>query len=285
MYFASFHTLPDLEHPKRLTEKITWRKLYQHDPRFATFCDKIAVKDEIAKVIGRQHVIETLWTGTDPQDIPFDKLKPPYVIKVNHSTGGNIFVRAPQDIHRDEIITALRKHLAHSHAHRFREWGYLGIPRKVLVEPMLVAPNGQVPEDLKFFVYDGRVHFVHIDRNRFNGATRNLYDREWNRLPVKLRFPPILGPVPKPPNLGRMIELAETIGAQFDFVRVDLYSPPEGIFFGEMTFYPGAGLMPFVPWEWDLRFGEPWHLYGGKSKFETRKPKPDNGNYKLDDGS
>jgi hypothetical protein len=54
-----------------------------------------------------------------------------------------------------------------------------------------------------------------------------------------------------------MIDIAEKIGAQFDFVRVDLYSPPQGILFGEASFYPNSGLKAFVPEEWDYRFGEP----------------------------
>ena len=61
-------------------------------------------------------------------------------------------------------------------------------------------------------------------------------------------------------NLGQMINLAEKIGAQFDFVRVDLYSPPQGILFGEVTFYPYAGLEPIIPKEWDNKLGEPWKI-------------------------
>jgi len=57
-----------------------------------------------------------------------------------------------------------------------------------------------------------------------------------------------------------MINLAEKIGAPFDFVRVDLYSPPQGILFGEATFYPGSGLQPFIPEDWDNEFGEPWKI-------------------------
>jgi hypothetical protein len=41
---------------------------------------------------------------------------------------------------------------------------------------------------------------------------------------------------------------------------VDLYSPPQGILFGEVTFYPGAGLGVFIPKEWDNKFGEPWMI-------------------------
>jgi len=260
MYFARFRRLPNLRHPRTFTEKIAWRKLYQHNPQFPVFSDKIAVKEEIAKLIGEQYIIETLWAGDAPEDIPFDELEPPYVIKVNHSCGGNVFIRTAQEIKREEIVASMREQLAFSHGHRFREWGYSGIPHKVMVERMIEMPGGDVPEDYKFYVYHGRVHFIHLDCNRFRGHERNLYDREWNLLPVELRYPLISAPVSKPVNLDQMTMLAEKIGAQFDFVRVDLYSPPQGILFGEVTFYPGAGLVAFIPKEWNVRFGEPWQI-------------------------
>jgi len=260
MYIVNLRRLPNLRHPRTFNEKINWRKLYQHNPKFPVFSDKIAVKAEIAKLIGEQHIIETLWVGTNPEDIPFEVLKPPYVIKVNHSCGGNVFIRSAQDIKRERIVAFMREQLGISHGHRFREWGYLAIPRKLLVERMIEMPGGDGREDYKFFTYHGRVHFILLDRDLVGGHTRNYYDREWNLLPVKRQYPSTSEPVSKPTNLGEMINLAENIGAQFDFVRVDLYSPPQGIFFGEATFYPAAGLGPFIPKEWDNRFGEPWKI-------------------------
>jgi hypothetical protein len=260
MYFASFRRLPNLRNPRTFNEKIAWRKLYQHNPKFTIFSDKIAAKAEIAKLIGEQHIIETLWVGSNPEDIPFDSLKPPYVIKVNHSSGRNVFIRTAQDIKRDEIMASMREQLRFSHGHKFREWGYLGIPHKVLVERMVEMPGDDGREDYKLFTYHGRVHFILLDRVRVGGHTRNYYDREWNPLPVKREYPPTSEPVSKPVNLGEMINLAEKIGGQFDFVRVDLYSPPQGILFGETTFYPAAGVGPFIPREWDNRFGEPWKI-------------------------
>src|SRR5208337_492895 len=145
MYFATFRRLPNLRNPRTLNEKIACRKLYQHNPLFPVFSDKIAVKGEIAKLIGEQYIIGTLWAGDAPEDIPFDELEPPYVIKVNHSCGGNVFIRTAQEIKREEIVASMREQLAFSHEHRFREWGYSGIPHKVMVERMIEMPGGDVP--------------------------------------------------------------------------------------------------------------------------------------------
>jgi hypothetical protein len=58
--------------------------------------------------------------------------------------------------------------------------------------------------------------------------------------------------------LGRMIEGAELLGAEFDFVRVDLYDCNGHPRFGEMTFYPGSGLDPVDPPALDLTMGALW---------------------------
>ena len=260
LHYGVFRRLPDLKHPKTFNEKIAWRKLYQRSPQFPLFSDKIAVKAEIARLIGERHIVETLWTGAAPEAIPFEDLAPPYVVKVNHSHGGSLFIRTARDVRKGTIVSSMREQLGLSHGRRFREWGYLGISPRVLIERMVESPNAGLPDDYKFFVYHGRAHFIQFVCNRPRGLRLNFYDREWNLLPAKLRYPRTSEPVPKPPNLGEMIEIAEKIGAQFDFVRVDLYSPPLGILFGEVTFYPNAGLEPFTPEEWDLRFGEPWRL-------------------------
>ena len=68
MYFRRFRRLPNLRNPRTFNEKIAWRKLYQHNPLFPIFSDKVAVKAEIAKLIGEQHITETLWVGSNPHD-------------------------------------------------------------------------------------------------------------------------------------------------------------------------------------------------------------------------
>lgn len=260
MYARHFYVLPNLKNPKSFNEKIAWRKLFQVNPSFKNFADKIVVKDEIAKLVGSQHVIETLWIGTDPQAIPFERLQPPYVIKANHSSGNNIIIRSAQDIDKPAIMASLKKQLATDYAAFFRERGYSGIVRKIMIERLLDNGKGDVPEDYKFFVYHGRVHFIQVDYARFSEHTRNFYTREWKLLPVILTYPQPSDAKSKPEHLPQMLAIAEKIGSHFDFVRVDLYATPQGIFFGEATFYPGGGIEKFANPASDLLFGEPWHI-------------------------
>lgn len=58
-----------------------------------------------------------------------------------------------------------------------------------------------------------------------------------------------------PENLEDMISLADFLSQDFKFLRVDLYNVHGLIYFGELTFYPAAGMGAFVPSEWDDKIG------------------------------
>jgi len=53
--------------------------------------------------------------------------------------------------------------------------------------------------------------------------------------------------------------VAEKLGADFDFIRVDLYQPNgECVVFGELTVAHGSGEERFTPQEYDFKLGELW---------------------------
>lgn len=58
-----------------------------------------------------------------------------------------------------------------------------------------------------------------------------------------------------PNNLSRMIDIAQKLSNGFKFLRVDLYNVNENIYFGELTFYPAAGIGSFAPEKWDKTIG------------------------------
>ena len=61
---------------------------------------------------------------------------------------------------KEKILTFFKKQLAHDHSWPLREWGYAAIPHRLLAERMVEMPDGDAPEDYKFFVYGGRVHYI-----------------------------------------------------------------------------------------------------------------------------
>ncbi len=65
-----------------------------------------------------------------------------------------------------------------------------------------------------------------------------------------------------PSNLDEMLAVAENLAYGLDFVRVDLYSVHNRVYFGEMTHYPGNGFERFDPAWYDAYFGSFWKTAG-----------------------
>ena len=53
-----------------------------------------------------------------------------------------------------------------------------------------------------------------------------------------------------------MIGLAEELSKSLRFARTDFYYLNNHIYFGEITFYPSSGFVPFIPEGWDERLGK-----------------------------
>lgn len=53
-----------------------------------------------------------------------------------------------------------------------------------------------------------------------------------------------------------MKEAAQILCKDFPFVRVDFFVANNTWYFAELTFTPGAGMMPFNPEKFDLEWGK-----------------------------
>jgi hypothetical protein len=137
-------------------------------------------------------------------------------------------------------------------------WAYSKVKPRILVEELLLS-DGQIPKDYKFFVFRGSVGLVQVDQDRFAGHRRNLYTPRWEKLEIEYVYPP--GPSdPRPTKLEEMVAVAERLGDQIDFARVDLYNIGDRVVFGEITAYPEGGYGRFDPPEFDARLGALWQL-------------------------
>ena len=76
----------------------------------------------------------------------------------------------------------------------------------------------------------------------------DFYDIEWKRVDFTYnKFKKSDHVLPVPPQFEDMKKLARELSAPFPYVRVDFYNPPGKIIFGELTFFPGSGLLPLIP--------------------------------------
>jgi hypothetical protein len=247
---------PDLRNPRTFNEKIQSRKMNGNHAEFARWADKLLAKEFAGRVLGSSFIVPTLWHGPRLPHLPERHWPLPLVIKSNHGTGRNIFLRTAADLANPQLESLCQRWMTSpSHPH-LKEHFYELIDRQLLIEPFL----GENIPDYKFYVFHGRVHCIHVDTDRFLRHKRNFYDRSWRRLPFSVRYPQDPRDIEPPTHLGEMVEAAELLGVGFDFVRVDFYDMPAGPKFGEMTFTPGGGYERFTPPEWDGILGSYWRL-------------------------
>lgn len=112
--------------------------------------------------------------------------------------------------------------------------------------------------DYKFFCFNGEPKYCQVIRDRHINETIDFYDMEWNHMPF-VGLNPIAKngatPVEKPANLGVMKDICCRLSKDLKFSRIDLYLIDEKVYFGEITFYPAAGLGKFTPTEWNEHMG------------------------------
>lgn len=101
-----------------------------------------------------------------------------------------------------------------------------------------------MPDDYKFFCFNGKVKFFKVDFGRFIEHHANYYSPAGELLDFgeKGLEPDYSKKIDLPDNLSEMIRIAEALSDKEPFLRVNLYNIQGKIYFGELTFFPAGGL-------------------------------------------
>lgn len=263
LYFLRQHGYwPDFLNARTFSEKVWNRMLYDRDPRWTLLSDKLSVRDYVASKIGADHLVPLLWWGSDPDKLPWHQLPSQFVIKATHGCGYNIAVTEKAQTSRESIKRKLIAWLKENYClDRFFgvEWAYKNIEPHIIVEPFL-GENDKAPTDYKFLCFSGRVEYIQVDYDRFERHAEQFFDRDFNRVWVRVGYPQYSGSARLPNNIGEMIGIAESLAQGLHFIRVDLYSVDDRIYFGELTCYPSWGTSRITPREYDFVFGAKWPM-------------------------
>jgi hypothetical protein len=252
-----------LLHPRRFTEKMQWRKLFELDPLFAVLSDKLAARDFVAARVGPGRQADVLWVGDDPDAIPFDRLVPPYALKSTHASGHTIIVRDAAALDVAAARAAARGWLTHCHGMALNEPGYIHVPRRLIVERLLLRPDGTLPLERKLYVYGGRAIFIRTNTPDGHGhhCYGDVHSRDWSWLPITWEVPAHPTPLSRPARLAEIIDLAERLGAGLSHCRVDIYDRDEASpMVGEITLYSQSGLAVYPDPATDFIMGAPWTI-------------------------
>ena len=256
--FPALGYWPRIRTPRSLNEKIMHRMLFTDNEFYSKIADKWEVREYVDEKIGDHILTDVPHVTDDPETIPFDDLPQKFVIKPTHSCGNVIIVEDKDKRDFNGIKDTCQTWLNTKYGDNTNEYWYQDIKPQILIEEYIESGERKAPLDYKFFVFHGEVKFIQIDFGRFSEHKMTLYSPKWEMLDFKKDYP--RGPdLEKPSDLEQMREMAETLGEDFEFARVDLYNPNEGeIRFGEITLSPGAGHSGFDPTQADFEVGKYW---------------------------
>ena len=259
-YRASMGKKINWKNPKTYNEKLQWLKLYDHNPLYTTLVDKYAVKKYVADRIGEKFVIPTLGVWNHFDDIDFDALPDQFVLKCTHDSGGLVIVTDKANF---DVVATKRKiedALGSDFYKTCREWPYKNVTPRIIAEQYMLDDRLGELKDYKFFCFSGtpKYLFVASDRNKGKQEVKfDYFDINFKRLPLRqAAHPNSTYHIERPQKYDEMLRIATELSKGIPQVRIDLYEVNGRVYFGEYTFFHHGGMVPFIPEEWDYRFGE-----------------------------
>lgn len=259
--------LPRLCPPVQHNDKFHWRKLFDHNPVFETFCDKLASKDWVRDRCPALPIPATLWQGTSAHDIPAELLNRAAFIKANNGSGYNIRLDG-RGVERKSIEARFSRWLSRPYGQGNAEWGYRKVPRTVFVEEIITTPDGSAPVLIEVYATAGAPAVVYCVTGWKDGERYGaFFDLAGCLIPMA---PDDHGALPDdwhpPAGFCKAVEYSRVLVRDLDHVRSDFLCVGDKVWFSEMTPYNFSGLGSFAsPAEeatvysrWDL--GQSWFL-------------------------
>lgn len=257
----------NLNNPRTYNEKLQYVKLYYKNKLLTQLVDKYLVRNFVEKRGCKKILNLLLWSGFDPDNIPFKTLPNKFVLKVTHGSGFNIICKDKRLLDFKKANNTLSKWLNEKFIVCYGEWFYGVEKPRIIVEEYLDNSNGKELIDYKIFCFSGEPKYIIVDTDRFTHHKRNVYDLNWRfKEGYTLNFENDI-PMEKPEQLELLLKYAKKLSAGFPHVRVDLYIVDNKIYFGEMTFTNGAGFDKILPKSFDEELGS----YFDISKFNIRR--------------
>lgn len=261
-YIRVFRRVPRLVRPRTFTEHLLVKLLVDRDPKLTLFADKFTVRAYVSKKLGGEQNLTTLYAAVDrPEDIRGLTLPNRFIMKPNHLCRAVKVVRDLAAVERTELETLAASWFRRNYFHERGEWAYRDIRPRVLFEELL-GFEGDPPNDYRIYCFSGEPRLLSLTRDHLGpDPTGTLYDVEFRMLPVRhvgSRNRPVAVQGEPPPNYRDMLEIAHTLSAGTDFLRVDLYNLAGRIVFGELTNYPAGGVRKYDPRSFDQTLGSYW---------------------------
>ena len=231
--------------------------MYDRKEEYHSYVDKYLVREVVSKKIGDDILIPLIGVYDSVDNIPWDDLPNQFVLKCTHGSGSNIICRdkAQLDIHAAN--KQLKKWLKKEWYWLGREWPYVGLVPRIICESYL-SELGKSPDDYKIWCFNGRPVIINIHRDRFGDHRQDFYSTQGKRFAFNNigYINSEIEQISITSSIKKSLEYARILSQNTLFSRIDFYIVQGKIYFGEITFFDGAGFCDFVPNEVNYLLGK-----------------------------
>lgn len=258
LYQKRMNKVLNINNPQTFNEKLQWLKIHDKKDIYTQMVDKYEVKSYVSNIIGDEYIIPTLGVWDSFEDIDFDKLPNQFVLKCTHDSGGLVICEDKSKMDKLQARKKIENALKFQFYCSNREWPYKNVKPRVIVEKYMSTEEQKELIDYKFFCFNGTPKFIYVSQGLSDHSTAKISfaDINYNKADFYRKdFKPFDELPSKPINFEKMKELASKLSKDIPFVRVDFYEIDGKIYFGELTFFPCGGFIPFEPQEYDLILG------------------------------
>ncbi|RBA28050.1 glycosyltransferase [Flavobacterium tibetense] len=236
----------NLEQPVEFMEKIQWLKLYHYKEQLGNLVDKYEVRHFVESKIGASYLNPIIGIYNSVEDIDFENLPNQFVIKGTHGSGYNCIVNDKSKVNQNKLEHKLASFLKANYFNENREYIYKNVAPRLLVEEYISEFDSSQLIDYKFYTVHGVPKYVLVKVIENGKDKKCFYDLNWNKIyPDVISSDFLQTDISRPSNFNEMLEVVKKLSSDFIFVRVDLYSLQHKIIFGELTFFPTAGVKRF----------------------------------------
>lgn len=242
LYYKAFKKKLDLNNPTTFNEKLMWLKLFEDDSLKVRCTDKLLVRDYVAQSGYSTILIDLYQVYDNVDEVNFNELPFSFVMKCTHGSSFNIICSDKDKLDLKITITQLKKWMNMDYSQLAAEPHYSKIKPRIIVEKFLGNEGeGKVPIDYKIHCFHGDPKVIEVVMNRGTDEQKHIMlDNSWTILPYNQESITLDKVVDKPVKLQEMLLIAKKLSRSFTYVRVDLYYWQNEIYFGELTFTPGA---------------------------------------------
>ena len=239
--------------PVLLNEKLQWLKVYDRKPLYTQLVDKYEVKKYVSEIIGNEHIIPTLGIWEKAEDISWDTLPEKFVLKCTHDSHSVVICDKSKGIEKEKIQNFLNECLNRNLFWLAREWPYKNVSPRIIAEEFLETQNGEELIDYKFYCYGGEPkYFMYSLGEATHNPKNHKFDMNKESIDYYFKKEPSipLNKVKLPANIDEMIEIVNKIKLDCPHVRIDLFDINGKVYFGEYTFFSGAGFINMISKEY-----------------------------------